>query len=76
MAGRFLSWCAVKVHLVDVQVTFSKLAVFGKSELDRDSTTALLVDKIHALRCAGSDLMAGRAVRHFIVHHDQGIARG
>jgi hypothetical protein len=37
---------AIKANLVDVQITFTKLAVFRKCELDRNSATTLLVDNI------------------------------
>lgn len=40
----------VKVHLMDAKITFPEFAILGKSKLDRDSATTLLIDNIDTIR--------------------------
>jgi hypothetical protein len=46
LTRRLLAMRAIKANLVEVQITFTKFAVFRKCELDRNSTTTLLIDNI------------------------------
>ena len=60
----------VKVDLMNLYITIAKLALFRKRELNGDSTATLVVGDISSHVPAGSDMMAGRAIRHVIDDED------